>query len=72
MVHRNSGKADVADGRSGGLEEYLEGLSFLHYLETRQLITLEEVQRTLSDEETGEPVSGRRGRDISRGKCTGR
>lgn len=43
--------------RSAGLEEYIEGLSFLHYLETRNLISLREVQDTLSDKETGEQVS---------------
>lgn len=43
--------------RSPGLEEYIEGLSFLYYLDKRELITLAEVQKTLSDEETGEPVS---------------
>ena len=47
----------IADLRAGGLEEYIEGLSFWHYLDTRELITLEQVQRTLSDEESGEPVS---------------
>jgi hypothetical protein len=42
---------------SPGLEEYIEGLSFLHYLEHKNLISLEEVQNTLSDPETGDRVS---------------
>lgn len=41
---------------SPGLEEYIEALSFLHYLEDGQLVTLDQVQRTLSDSETGEPL----------------
>ncbi|WVR08986.1 hypothetical protein IAU60_006046 [Kwoniella sp. DSM 27419] len=40
---------------SPGLEEYIEGLSFLWYLEHRSLIPLAEVQSTLSDE-AGEPL----------------
>ncbi|WVF65462.1 hypothetical protein IAT40_000190 [Kwoniella sp. CBS 6097] len=40
---------------SPGLEEYIEGLSFLWYLEHQSLIPLGEVQRTLSDE-AGEPL----------------
>ncbi|KAK8843988.1 hypothetical protein IAR55_006781 [Kwoniella newhampshirensis] len=40
---------------SPGLEEYIEGLSFLWYLEHGTLIPLEEVQQTLSDE-AGEPL----------------
>jgi len=43
--------------RSAGLEEYIEGLSFLHYLEHGTLISLKEVQETLSEKETGESVS---------------
>jgi hypothetical protein len=43
--------------RSPGLEEYIEGLSFLWYLDKKELITLADVQQTLSDPETGEPVS---------------
>ena len=39
------------------MEEYIEGLSFLHYLEKRELITMDEVQATLSDAESGTPVS---------------
>ena len=50
---------------SPGLEEYIEALSFLHYLEHRVLITLEQVQETLSDTESGQVVRstsfGRRG-----------
>lgn len=42
--------------RSAGLEEYIEGLSFLHYLEHGSLISLKEVQATLSEKETGENV----------------
>ena len=51
-----SGSESGADGRSPGLEEYIEALSFLHYLEHRTLIPLAEVQAGLSDTETGEPV----------------
>lgn len=43
--------------RTPGMEEYIEASSFLHYLDHGSLITLEEVQRNLSDKETGEPVS---------------
>lgn len=43
--------------RTPGMEEYIEASSFLHYLDHGTLITLEEVQRNLSDKETGEPVS---------------
>ena len=53
--------ADYTDARSAGLEEYIEGLSFLHYLDKGDLITIEEIQATLSDSETGEPVSWDRG-----------
>jgi len=42
---------------SPGLEEYIESLSFLYYLENQALIPLIEVQSTLSDDGTGEPVS---------------
>lgn len=45
-----------ADSRSAGLEEYIEGLSFLHYLENGTLISLKEVQETLSEKETGQSV----------------
>ncbi|RXK37435.1 hypothetical protein M231_05258 [Tremella mesenterica] len=40
---------------SPGLEEYIESLSFLHYLEGKGLITLSDVQAALSDQETGDP-----------------
>lgn len=40
-----------------GLEEYIEAVSFLFYLETGRLISLAEVQKGVSDPETGEPVS---------------
>lgn len=36
---------------SPGLQEYIEALSFAHYLEHGSLITFEEVQRTLMDSE---------------------
>jgi len=55
--HRPHYPFQSANDRSPGLEEYIEGLSFLHYLEHGNLITLEEVQSTLSDTENGEPVS---------------
>ena len=48
---------NCTDARSAGLEEYIEGLSFLHYLDKGDLITIEEIQATLSDGETGEAVS---------------
>ncbi|CAD6588067.1 MAG: hypothetical protein TREMPRED_004929 [Tremellales sp. Tagirdzhanova-0007] len=41
---------------SPGLEEYIEALSFLHYLEKQSLITLTEIQSTLSDSETGKQL----------------
>ncbi|KAK4683857.1 hypothetical protein P7C73_g6357, partial [Tremellales sp. Uapishka_1] len=41
---------------SPGLEEYIEGLSFLWYLEKRTLITLDEIQHILTDEKSGEPL----------------
>ena len=40
---------------SPGLQEYIEALSFAHYLETGKLIGFEEVQKTLSDDQ-GTPV----------------
>lgn len=46
----------LTERRSAGLEEYIEGLSFLHFLEHGTLITLQEVQETLSDKETVEKV----------------
>lgn len=36
---------------SPGLQEYIEALSFAHYLEHSSLITFEEVQRTLMNSE---------------------
>ena len=41
---------------SPGLQEYIEALSFAHYLETGKLVSFDEVQKTLSDEH-GVPVS---------------
>lgn len=38
------------------MEEYIEATSFLCYLVTGRLISLEEVQANLSDPETGSPV----------------
>ncbi|GMK55859.1 hypothetical protein CspeluHIS016_0209150 [Cutaneotrichosporon spelunceum] len=38
---------------SPGLEEYIEGYSFLHYLETGDLVSLSELQNALVSEETG-------------------
>lgn len=35
---------------SAGLQEYIEALSFAHYLETGRLVSFDEVQRELSDE----------------------
>lgn len=40
---------------SPGMQEFIEALSFLHYLEHGNLITYDEVQRTLSDDH-GVPV----------------
>lgn len=40
---------------SPGLQEYIEALSFAHYLEFRTLISYDEVQKTISDED-GKPV----------------
>lgn len=40
---------------SPGLQEYIEALSFAHYLEYGKLVSFEEVQKTLSDEQ-GLPV----------------
>ncbi|KAF9821824.1 hypothetical protein IEO21_00254 [Rhodonia placenta] len=39
---------------SPGLQEYIEALSFAHYLEFRTLISYDEVQKTISDED-GKP-----------------
>jgi predicted translin family RNA/ssDNA-binding protein len=43
---------------SPGLQEYIEALSFTHYLEHGSLVSFEEVQRTLGDE-NGVPVRWR-------------
>ena len=40
---------------SPGLQEYIEALSFAHYLETGKLVTFNEVQLSISDEH-GVPV----------------
>lgn len=40
---------------SPGLQEYIEALSFAHYLETGTLISFAEVQKSISDED-GVPV----------------
>ena len=42
---------------SPGLQEYIEALSFTYYLEHKALISYEEVQRSLCDDD-GIPVSG--------------
>jgi predicted translin family RNA/ssDNA-binding protein len=39
------------------LQEYIEAISFMHYLKEKRLITKEEVQELLKDEQTGEEVS---------------
>lgn len=36
---------------SPGLQEYIEALSFAHYLDRGTLITFDDVQQTLSDED---------------------
>lgn len=41
---------------SSGLQEYIEAMSFAHYLETGKLVSFDEVQQSLTDE-TGVPVS---------------
>lgn len=41
--------------RTPGLEEYIEGLSFMWYLQHGSLVSLDAVQKALSDE-NGEPV----------------
>lgn len=41
---------------SPGMEEYIEATSFLYYLDTGRLISLQEVQNLLSDQETGDAV----------------
>jgi predicted translin family RNA/ssDNA-binding protein len=40
---------------SSGVQEYIEALSFAHYLEYKTLVTFDQVQRSLSDE-NGVPV----------------
>lgn len=40
---------------SPGLQEFIEALSFAHYLETGKLISFEEVQKAISDDQ-GIPV----------------
>ena len=40
---------------SPGLQEYIEALSFAHYLEHKSLISYEQVQQSLCDDE-GSPV----------------
>ncbi len=42
---------------SPGIQEYLEGLSFCHYLKTGLLLTPEEVKSEMIDPETGKAVS---------------
>lgn len=41
---------------SPSLQEYVEALSFMQYLEHGTLITFEDAQRSLSDTESGVPV----------------
>lgn len=41
---------------SPGLQEYIEALSFAHYLEHKTLVSYEQVQSSLSDDE-GSPAS---------------
>ena len=43
---------------SGGLQEYIEALSFLHYVECGGLVSYEQVQANLSDD-GGQPVRTR-------------
>lgn len=42
--------------RAPGMEEYIEAISFLHYLEHGNLISLKEIQDHLTDRETSVPV----------------
>lgn len=55
--------------RTPGLEEYIEALSFMWYLQHGGLVPLDNVQKALSDE-NGEPVSFRllNSPPISRGR----
>ena len=49
---------------SPGIQEFIEALSFLHYLENGGLVTFKETQRTLSDEQ-GVPVRACEPKDCS-------
>lgn len=40
---------------SPGMQEYIEALSFAHYLETGKLVSFDEVQKSISDDK-GTPV----------------
>ena len=40
---------------TGGLQEYIEALSFFHYVECGRLVSYEQVQANLSDD-AGQPV----------------
>lgn len=42
---------------SGGLQEYIEALSFVHYIEHGRLVSYEQVQAILCDD-TGQQVGG--------------
>lgn len=44
---------------SPGLQEYIEALSFVHYLEHGSLVTFDQVQQTICDPDTGVPVRPR-------------
>jgi predicted translin family RNA/ssDNA-binding protein len=44
-----------AHNLSGGLQEYIEALSFVHYIEHDRLVSYERVQATLCDD-TGQHV----------------
>ena len=46
-----------AHNMSGGLQEYIEALSFCHYVECGRLVSYEQVQANLSDD-AGRPVRG--------------
>lgn len=46
--------------RTGGVQEWIEGISFLYFLETDGgLIRLSKIQESASDSETGKPVCSR-------------
>ena len=49
---------------SPGIQEFIEALSFLHYLDNGSLITFKETQRILSDEQ-GVPVRAPEPKDYS-------